>query len=412
MPNILDSNGLQVNSVTELLNNLINSFNTIYGANINLDQNTPDAQLINVISQLMVSYGELLQDINASFDPDQAVGVILDQRVKLNGITRKQGTKTITNIKVTFNGSAVLKGQDLYPIDECFKVSDNSGNALVPVTTTSGVDGNELTIPFVAINYGALNFTEGTITNIDTPIAGVESVTNEKTLTENIGTDEESDSSLRIRRTASSEQIGNFGTIQTLKQALYNISPDIQYVGVEENQGNSEDVNQIPAHGIWIVIKNAVSDGETNKKIAETIYNYRIAGTPMRHLGDSSSSSGEEITEISYSLQRPDEDNFVAYWTLAKEKPIYCRVTCFILDETLNQDLIKSIISDNTKPQVKQTLSVTSIMKALSDGIENIVITSLEISEDNSNWITFINPNPDEFIRIPVANITVTEYNQ
>lgn len=172
MPNIIDGNGLQVNSINEILTSLTNAFNNIYGANINLDQNTPDAQLINVFAQILVSYSELLQDINASFDPDQAVGVILDQRVKLNGITRREGTKTITSVNVVFNGSATLKGQDLYPIDECFTISDNSGNKLVPVNTISGVNGDNLTIQFIAVNYGALNFTAGTVTNIDTPIVG------------------------------------------------------------------------------------------------------------------------------------------------------------------------------------------------------------------------------------------------
>lgn len=409
MPNIIDSNGLQVNSLNEILSSLINSFNNIYGANINLDQNTPDAQLINVLSQILVSYSELLQDINASFDPDQAVGVILDQRVKINGIKRKQGTKTITNVRVTFNGSATLKGQDLYPIEECFQISDNTGNRLVPINTTTGVNGNEIVVPFIAINYGALNFTEGTITNIDTPTSGIASVTNFATTPENIGTDEESDTSLRVRRTAMAEQIGNFGEVKTLQQALYAVSPDIQYIGVEENKGTIVDANGIPPSGIWIIAKGAY-DFET---FAKTIYKYRISGTPMKHNEDSSSSSGDEITDFSFPVQRGEgQEPFIAYWSKAKEKPIYCRITCFMLNETLNEDMVKSIISDTTTPQTKQTLSISSIIKVLMDSNENLVITSLEISEDNVTWVSFISPNVDEYLRIPYGNITVTEYNQ
>ena len=69
MPNQIDKNGLQVNTLNENLSILIDNFNTIYKANINLDQNTPDAQLLNIFAQIVTSNGELLQDINASFAP-------------------------------------------------------------------------------------------------------------------------------------------------------------------------------------------------------------------------------------------------------------------------------------------------------------------------------------------------------
>lgn len=409
MPNIIDGDGLQVNSLNEILNSLTNAFNNIYGANINLDQNTPDAQLINVFAQILVSYSELLQDINASFDPDQAVGVILDQRVKLNGITRRQGVKTITNIKVTFNGSATLKGQDLYPIEECFSVSDNSGNSLVPITTTTGVNGNILTVPFIAVNYGALNFTADSVTNIDTPTSGVESVTNLATSASDVGADEESDTSLRVRRTASAEQIGGLGAIESLRQAIYNTSEDILYVGVEENDGDTPNILDVPAHGIWIVIRGAYNSAD----VAQAIYKNRIAGTPMRHLEDSSSSSSSDTNpEISYTITREDGTPFTAYWSLAQQKDIYCRITCFILNEVLNETNVKEVISGTTLPETKELLSTTTIINNLTEGIDNIVISSIELSKDGVSWASFVQPNPDEYFRIPITNITVTEYNQ
>ena len=408
MPNIIDGNGLQVNSLNEILTSLTNAFNNIYGANINLDQNTPDAQMINVFAQILVSYSELLQDINASFDPDQAVGVILDQRVKLNGITRKQGVKTITNILVTFDGSATLKGLDLYSTDECFKVSDNSGNSLVPIATTTGVNGNVLTVPFIAVNYGALNFTEGSITNIDTPTIGIESVSNLATELSDVGSDEESDTSLRVRRTVSAEQIGGLGATESLRQSIYNTSQDISYVGVEENDGDTEDIFGIPPHGIWIVVNGAFN----SEDVAQAIYKNRIAGTPMRHLEESSSSSGEEITEYAYPVTREDGTQFIAYWSRAKEKNIYCKITCFILNEVMSVDSVKNVISGTTLPETKETLSTTTIINNLTEAIPNIVISSIELATDGVSWASFAVPNPDEYFRIPVENITVTEYNQ
>lgn len=412
MPNQIDQNGLQVSSLSEILSSLITSFNNIYGANINLDQNTPDAQLLNIFAQMMVSYGELLQDINASFDPDQAVGVILDQRVKLNGLTRREGAKTVCDVTVTFDGSSVLKGMDSYPIEECFTVSDNSGNTLVPVQTTTGVNGDVKTIPFIATEYGALNFTAGTITTMKTPLSGVASVTNLDTAPENVGWDEESDTQLRVRRTAMAEQIGKVGSVPSLTQALYNLSSNIKYAGIEENTGNSEDANGIPAHGIWVIIRGE----ETKENIAKAIYDYRIAGTPMR-IGDvydssSSSSSSSENYDMDYTITRPDGTTFTAYWSIAKPKPVYCRITCFLLNEALSTTQVAGLIADNTTPEVKETLSTTAITQTLLKEMPNLVITSIEISEDNSTWVSYITPEVNEYIRIPETQITVTEYQQ
>lgn len=410
MPNQIDQNGLQVNSLSEILSSLITSFNNIYSANINLDQNTPDAQLLNIFAQMMVSYGELLQDINASFDPDQAVGVVLDQRVKYNGLTRRAGSKTTCDITVTFDNSATLKGMDLYPIAECFTIADNSGNTLVPVQTTTGVNGDTKTVNFIATEYGALNFAAGTVTTIKTPIVGVASVTNDATLPENIGSDEESDTQLRVRRTAMAEQIGKVGSVPSLAQAIYNLSSEIKYVGVEENSGNTEDINGIPAHGIWVIIRGAYS----NEDVAKAIYDYRIAGTPMRAgtADDSSSSSSSVSSDIGCTIARPDGTSFTAYWSNAKEKPVYCRITCFMLNEAISTTQVAGLIADNTTPEVKETLSTSSITQTLLKEMPDLVITSIEVSDDNATWVSYITPEINEYLRIPIENITVTEYNQ
>ena len=410
MPNQIDQNGLQVNSLSEILSSLITSFNNIYSANINLDQNTPDAQLLNIFAQMMVSYGELLQDINASFDPDQAVGVVLDQRVKYNGLIRREGSKTTCDVNVTFDNSATLKGIDLYPIAECFTIADGSGNTLVPVQTTTGVNGDTKTVNFIATEYGALNFAAGTVTTIKTPLFGVASVSNLDTLPENIGSDEESDTQLRVRRTAMAEQIGKIGSVPSLAQAIYNLSSEIKYVGVEENSGNTEDINGIPAHGIWVIIRGAYS----NEDVAKAIYDYRIAGTPMRAgtADDSSSSSSSISGDIGYTIARPDGTSFTAYWSNAIEKPVYCRITCFMLNEAISTTQVAGLVANNTTPEVKETLSTSSITQALLKEMPDLVITSIELSDDNATWVSYITPEINEYLRIPEENITVTEYNQ
>ena len=393
MPNQLSPNGLQVNTLAEILSELEQSFKDIYGENIILDQNSPDAQLLNIFAQMMVSYGELLRDINAGFDPDQATGVILDQRVKLNGITRRQGSYTTVTVNLLFSGSATIKGLDLYPLDECFQVSDSTGNIAVASVTTTGVQGDAKSVVFRAKEYGELVFPENSIIKIETTVNNVSlaNPSNNATTQSDIGSDEESDTELKIRREIAAQRKSAFGTPDALQTQLANIE-GITYADVQENDTGSA-VDGIPAHGIWIILKGVAS----NEEIAKVIYDYRVLGTPMKG-------------SVTQNVTRPNGQIFVAKWDLAQEQDIYCRVNCFIYNKALDANAIKNRISQNVTPQVSKVLETTTIANVLIANFENIIIDNLQISEDGVNWVSFIEPAVDVFLRIPESNITVTEF--
>ena len=112
MPNSFDGNGLQVITQNELVGNLTQSFQEIYGEDINVESNSPDGQIINIFAQSLEDFYELLSQVNASFDPDQAIGTVLDQRCAINGIQRKAGTYTYVTIDVTTDRSVTLDGVD------------------------------------------------------------------------------------------------------------------------------------------------------------------------------------------------------------------------------------------------------------------------------------------------------------
>lgn len=407
MPNQIDQNGLQVNTLAEVLSALTSSFNNIYGANINLDQNTPDAQLMNVFAQMIVSCGELLQDINASFDPDQAVGVVLDQRVKLNGITRKQGSYTKVYVDVSFNDSSVLKGLDQYPVDECFQVSDSSGNIVVCEQTTTGVNGETLQISFRALNYGALIFNSGSLTTMATPWEGVASVTNINAQYV-IGNDEESDSELRVRRTANALNRSSVGEVNELSSALSNIE-GVSYVSVLENDGNAPDANGIPAKGIWIIV-DQIEDDEVTKNIGTAIYLKRVLGTPMKHENESSSSSGEWTAQGSYIITKPNGDEFIAYWTKPTPEIIDVEITAKNLNlEPINATIIEETLRNNFVIKPGQYLTTNYIENILLEKIEGMVVSEVTIAKDGETPVEdYLVPNsPDR--RFILGTITVVQ---
>ena len=94
MPDTFDATGLTVQTASELTAGLTTGLQGIYGADITVDQNAPDGQVIGIYTQGGVDVREVLAEVNASFDPDQAVGIQLDQRCAINGVTR--GAVTIS----------------------------------------------------------------------------------------------------------------------------------------------------------------------------------------------------------------------------------------------------------------------------------------------------------------------------
>src|ERR1700744_4144299 len=110
--NSLTAQGLTTSTQPQLLAYYTAQYQSIYGADINLASDTPDGQWMNIIIQTVLDLQDLLTQIYNSFDPDNAIGTQLDQRVAINGIQRLAGTYSITNITLVLTQSVNLYGLD------------------------------------------------------------------------------------------------------------------------------------------------------------------------------------------------------------------------------------------------------------------------------------------------------------
>ena len=137
MPDLLDATGLQTKTRTDLVTELTSAFQTIYGADINLDANSPDAQLLQIFAQGGIDLRELLAAIYTSFDPDRAIGRQLDSRCAINGVYRNAGTYSTVVMSVTVDRSVTLSVVNSVPVSSAFTVSDLAGTKWVLETTTA-----------------------------------------------------------------------------------------------------------------------------------------------------------------------------------------------------------------------------------------------------------------------------------
>ncbi len=147
MPDRLNTYGLKTKDLPEIREEIKEGFKRIYGEDVNLEQNTPDGQNINIFAQSAADNRELVQNTFSSFDPDQASGRILDQRVAINGIMRKGASYTIVAINISVDREVELVGLDSHfleiepSIKNLFTVKDNIGNQYFLIESqTLGVD--------------------------------------------------------------------------------------------------------------------------------------------------------------------------------------------------------------------------------------------------------------------------------
>lgn len=378
MTDVINSNGLQVSSNTELVSQLTTSFQSIYGNDINVDQNSPDGQMINIFAQGGTDIRELLVQLYNSFDPDNCSGRLLDERCALNNIFRKGGTFTTVLITLVTDRSVTLQGVDSNyndPSATGYTIQDNAGNQFVLVNTQIFAAGTHTAL-FRAKEIGAVETSIGTITTPVTIVLGVVSVNNPVSAT--TGENEETDAELKIRR-RQSVSISSSGYLNGILASVLQLD-GVTDAAAYENYTNVTDANGTPAHCLWLVV-----EGGSAADIAEVLYKKKPAGTNMRG-------------SITYNITTVSRQTFTAAWDEPTAAPLYIKfniqptVTGVVFDE----DAIKDFILDNVKYKIgdgAETSTLTTIAQmAIDANGGNGVAVNVLISTDNANWVEYIAP--------------------
>jgi hypothetical protein len=311
MPNLLDATGLQTATATELQTNFTASMQAIYGSTIDLSSNTPDGQMMNLFLQAVLDLEDLLVQIYNSMDPDNAIGVVLDQRVALNGIQRQGGTFTVTNITLTVSQALNLYGLD-QTAQPIFTVADNAGNQWQLQTTQSISTPGAYVYSFQAANPGAVLTVPNTITVPVTIVLGVTSINNPTTYT-TLGVNEESDAVLKVRR-QQSVALASTGYYNGLVAALKNIN-GVTSAFVFENVTGATDANGVPGHSIWVIVAGTASASA----IANAIYSKRNSGCGM-------------LGAQSFVITQADGTSFTVFWDVVVSQNLYIAFTASSID--------------------------------------------------------------------------------
>jgi uncharacterized phage protein gp47/JayE len=373
MPNAIDSSGLTIQTTPEIIAEILDGapgypgMRQIYGADINVDANSPDGQMVNIVAQAKTDVLELSQQIYNSFDPDKAVGTSLDARCAINGVLRNPGTQTIQNVLVTTDRAVTLPGLDTSVTP--FTVADTSGNQYQLVSTFAFTGAASTSLVFKAVLIGAVSSLPNTIISIITVTLGVTAVNNPTTYT-TLGLVEETDYALRIRR-QKSVALPSQGYLEGLIGALLDTTGVTEAI-VYENDTNSTDANGIPGHSIWCIVRGGVNPG-----IANAIYVKRNAGCGMKG-------------SIVVPVLQADGSFFSIKFDRPTSEDLYISFDIVAVTGSVDASFIRNQILSLLTYSIAQPAVASEITALVESIAPNGSISDMGVSNDGSTYVSLL----------------------
>lgn len=394
MADQFDENGLQIKTLTELRDELTADLKAVYGDDINVDQNSQDGQTINIFSQAARDLREILDLVNAGFDPDQAAGRVLDQRVAINGIARNGGTYTEVPVEITVDKAVNLIGLDgqsaeLNPtVSGLYTIKDDAGTRFYLLDSYSFVGAGTQELTFRAAEIGQVEVNINTITTPETVVDGVTGINNPSPVTVE-GINEETDADLKNRR-RTSQALSSIANINGLQAALADID-GVSVAIVRENDTNVTDGDGTPAHHIWCIVI-----GGDDTEIAEAIAAKKTHGAGTR---------GAEVIELLYADNRPFEIKF----DRGTPEDLYCEFSISLPNGgVVDTEEIKRLIVENVLFQVGEDATTTAIVGYLYSVNPDFIVTGIGISLTASSYTEVVSPSAlNNQLVLDVARITI-----
>lgn len=311
--------GFNRKRLDQLLAELNAEMKAIFGDNMNVSPESPNGQVNGTISESNANLWEILEEAYNAFNPSAATGVSLSNLVQLNGITRQAATSSQAQLTLTGTPGKLISAGSLV------STSDTGDQFSTETDITLDGAGNG-SVFASALETGVISALAGTLTVIDTPITGWDTVTNNADATE--GRDEETDVQLRSRR-EKSVATGSQAIIDAIYAEVANVE-GVTQTTVLENDTNAVNGDGLPPHSFQVIVV-----GGDNEDIGNAIWVTKPAGIL---------SFGDITTEIEDSQGIPHDISF----SRPIEINIYVEVDITINDDypANGDELMKQAIVD------------------------------------------------------------------
>lgn len=262
MPGVTEE-GFEPKPLETIKIDLESGFRAVFGAAITVIAQSVFGQLIGIISDRLADLWQLGLALYNGSTREGAVGVQLDNIGALTGTTRLQATYTKVTLTCSgTNGTVIPAGS---------KVSiPGVGTSFTNDADSAAMSGGAVSVPFRAVDTGPKTALSGTVTQIDTPVSGWDTVTNPLDESE-LGRDVETDTAFRLRQVAELRAQGA-STLAAIRAKIQELA-SVTGVYVFENVSDSTDGDGLPPHSFECVVS-----GGDDTAIANTIAFYKPVG--------------------------------------------------------------------------------------------------------------------------------------
>lgn len=390
--NYIGANGLVTQTLEEIKTELIGEFKNIYGSNINLEQNSPDGQFINLLAQEKKDTLDFITQLYNNIDTDAVYGLPQQILYKLNGLTIHAYTYSFVYVTVVVSESITLEGLDdnINNADGTgYTVRDTNGNRWILAETQNLVAGTH-TLNFRAADLGAVTALPNTITVMETVLKGVTSVNNAAS---NYQTGNEGETAAQFRqRRNKAMSVPSQGFTDSIESQMLNLE-NVTQCKVYDNKTNSVDSDGIPAHGFWVIV-----EGGTSSEIGNIIYHNCPPGIPMK---------GTQSVVIT----KDNGNTETVYYDLPTPATLYISATITAFDGTLDDNYIKEQLVAQLDYNIGQMADSAILTTILKDIIGEMgTVYGVEVSDDNNTFVEYLTPTAkNEFWQATTSSITLTE---
>jgi uncharacterized phage protein gp47/JayE len=260
----ITTTGLNTKTLSDIILETEAEFKTSFGDAINLEGNSPLGQIKGVLDERISLLWELSEAIYNSQYPNTAEGTSLDNIASINNITRLQATKSQVTATITGTANAIV------PANFIAYVNGNESSEFETLQEYTIGSGGTVDVEMYATNTGETVAYSGTLTEIQTPTSGIDSITN--ALDAELGRDVETDTDFKIRRLLLLQRSGT-ATIEGIRNNLISNVDDVTNALVVENNTLTTDSNGRPPKSIEVYVL-----GGLNADIASSIFNSKPAG--------------------------------------------------------------------------------------------------------------------------------------
>jgi len=263
MSNGISATGFQRKRLDEIIADTTADFKTVFGDNLNVTPESPDGQIIGLISGSQADLWEIAEGDYNAFNPSAATGNALSNLVQINGITRQIAVATTATVTITgTNGTNIPLGSSISTIDKSVTFTTD---VLVTIPVAGFID-----VSVTATSVGAVPAVASTITIIDTPITGWDSVINAADAIE--GSAEETDTELRARRELSVSKAAK-GILETILAEVLAVDNVVEAFVYENTTLSTNINNNTPGKAFQVVVL-----GGSDATIATAIFDEKPVG--------------------------------------------------------------------------------------------------------------------------------------